>query len=128
MIPDVNLAHNIASPDNMNSTTSTLAEPGRSTPSGFLDPEKDRSNVDMSDRSTRAPSTDIEFEKANNGDVTDTETVRDEDVAPQQPPEEEYPTGFRLGMIVFALCAAVFLVALDMVSTRDQDVLCRARG
>lgn len=100
----------------MNSTTSTLAEPGRATPTGFLDSEKDRSNVDMSDRSTRAPSTDIEFEKKNNGDVTDTETVRDDDNVIQSPEEEEYPTGYRMGMIVFALCAAVFLVSLDMVS------------
>lgn len=99
----------------MNSTTTTLAEPDRSNaPTPFLDPEQDRAAGALSDGSTRAPSTDLEIEKKTiDGGETDTETV---DVGAQQRPgdEEEYPTGFRLGMIVVALVLSIFLVSLDM--------------
>lgn len=136
MISDANPTRTKATQVNMNSTTSTLADLDRSNaPTPFLDPDKDRANVvDMSDRSTRAPSTsDLEYEKyekyekgekgvaGGDTDMTDTETVRDEN-APEQPPadaeEEEYPTGFRFTMIVVALVLAVFLVSLDLVSGR----------
>jgi hypothetical protein len=33
----------------------------------------------------------------------------------------EYPTGFRLAMVILALVLAVFLVALDMVSYQIQN-------
>jgi hypothetical protein len=121
MTTDKHTAYNMAA-----STTSTLADPDRSNaPTPFLDPEKDRAHVDMSDRSTRAASTsDVEWEKGATGgetDMTDTETVRDE-AAVEQPaaaaPEEEYPTGYRFAMIVVALVLAVFLVSLDLVSRR----------
>ncbi|KAB5545755.1 major facilitator superfamily transporter [Coniochaeta sp. 2T2.1] len=109
----------------MTSATSTLADPERSNAqTTYLDPEKDRANVDMSDRSTRAASqSDMEYEKekgvgGGETDMTDTETVRDENAVAGQPPvdpsEEEYPTGFRLAMIVVALVLAVFLVSLDL--------------
>lgn len=136
MISDANPAHTKATQVTMNSTTSTLADPDRSNaPTPFLDPEKDRANVDMSDRSTRAPSTsDVEYEKGEKGigggdtDMTDTETVRDENVVdqpPADPAEEEYPTGFRLSMIVVALILAVFLVSLDLVSEHSQSEFTR---
>lgn len=97
----------------MDSTTSTLADPDRSNaPTPFLDPEKHRAAAGLSDGSTRAPSTDLELEKRDGGE-TDTETV---DALAQQQVEEEYPTGFRLAMIVVALILSVFLVSLDMVS------------
>ncbi|KAJ9132959.1 MFS general substrate transporter [Coniochaeta hoffmannii] len=109
----------------MASSTSTLADHDRSNaPTPFLDPEKDRARIDMSDRSTRAASTsDAEWEKGEKGvnggdtDMTDTETIRDENVVAQpstDAADEEYPTGFRLTMIVVALVLAVFLVSLDL--------------
>lgn len=104
----------------MASSASTLADPDRSSaPTPFLDPEKDGAVSDMGEASRRAHSTsDVEDEKGET-DMTDTETVRDENAAEQSPAdqtEEEYPTGFRLSMIVLALMLSVFLVALDMVS------------
>lgn len=104
----------------MTSSASTLAEPDRSNaPTPFLDAEKDRPQT--GDMSTRPPSTnDVEYEKGE-ADITDAETVRDENAADQPPAdtaEGEYPTGFRLAMIVVALMLAVFLIALDMVSAR----------
>lgn len=118
MLSDHNTANTITPhlADNMNSiSTSTLAEIDRSsapTPS-FLEPEKDRAAAGLSDGSTRAPSTDLDIEKRNNGGETDTDTVVAET---RSPPEGDYPEGFRLGMIVLALIMAVFLVSLDMVS------------
>ena len=119
----------------MASTTSTLADHDRSNaPTPFLEPEKDRVYADLSDRSTRAASTsDVEWEKGEKGvnggdtDMTDTETVREENVAdqpPTDPAEEEYPTGFRLTMIVVALVLAVFLVSLDLVSNPIDKQVC----
>lgn len=120
----------------MASSTSTLADHDRSNaPTPFLDPEKDRARIDMSDRSTRAASTsDAEWEKGEKGvnggdtDMTDTETIRDENVVAQpstDAADEEYPTGFRLTMIVVALVLAVFLVSLDLVSNPLNNQVCR---
>lgn len=86
----------------------------------------------MSDRSTTALSaSDVEYEKGANGGETDmtddTETVRDENVVDHPaagPAEEEYPTGFRFTMIVVALVLAVFLVSLDLVSSRVNKIVC----
>lgn len=91
----------------MTSTTSTLVTP------------RDRSQRVGSDKEgeTTSPSPSV---LAGEGTVEKKEeagTGTDEEageVQPQEPANAEYPSGFALGLIVFALVLSIFLIALDM--------------
>lgn len=96
-----------------------LADKSR-TPS-FLDAQNER--TDLEQDSTRAPST---APDAVNGKEEETlenyGKAIDDDEKGNVPlgeadPDSEYPTGARLGFIVFALIMSIFLIALDMVNT-----------
>jgi hypothetical protein len=68
--------------------------------------------------STRAPSesTHQENQAVDSGDTDrEKQMMTTPSPAKQEPCEEEYPTGFRMAMIVVALVLGIFLVSLDMV-------------
>jgi MFS transporter, DHA2 family, glioxin efflux transporter len=105
-------------------SSAPLSEPqGAARPSsGHLGDVEKKDEGWMSGGSTRAPSTvdNVEEQKREAGDAseTDVEAAKPADDKLERVPTEiapeEYPTGFRLAMIVVALVLGIFLVALDL--------------
>lgn len=87
-------------------------------PAPYLEPEKDKQNIEFNEQSTRTSSTvdaETEVKKLRAEDVgttTDEEAV----VAASVPQNSgNYPSGVKLAFIVVALVLSVFLFSLDQV-------------
>jgi hypothetical protein len=81
------------------------------------DPEKDTTPHDLSTNSTPPElEKDSASDKKSDGDSLSQQLSRQLSHRISRIATSDYPTGFRLAMIVVALVLSIFLVSLDMVS------------